>query len=115
MMPGTESANSFQTPGSKSMVGSRGSSLMRYSCCLTSLAMIARSVSMRRIEATALQRKLAQEADEKMFAELKAKGVQIDKVDQAPFMKATAPVVAKWEASPIGPFVRKVITAARAQ
>lgn len=66
-------------------------------------------------EATALQRKLAQEADEKMFAELKAKGVQIDKVDQAPFMKATAPVVAKWEASPIGPFVRKVITAARAQ
>ena len=66
-------------------------------------------------EATALQRKLAQEADEKMFAELKAKGVQIDHVDQAPFMKATAPVVAKWEASPIGPFVRKVITAARAQ
>ena len=66
-------------------------------------------------EATALQRKLAQEADDKMFAELKAKGVQIDKVDQAPFMKATAPVVTKWEASPIGPFVKKVVAAARAK
>lgn len=66
-------------------------------------------------EATALQRKLAQEAEEKMFAELKSKGVQIDKVDQAPFMAATAPVVAKWEASPIGPFVKKVVAAARAK
>ena len=67
------------------------------------------------VEATALQRKLAQESDEKMFAELKAKGVQIDKVDQGPFMTATAPVVAKWEASPIGPFVKKVVAAARAK
>jgi tripartite ATP-independent transporter DctP family solute receptor len=66
-------------------------------------------------EATALQRKLAQEADEKMFAELKAKGVQIDKVDQGPFMTATAPVIAKWEAGPIGPFVKKVVAAARAK
>jgi TRAP-type transport system periplasmic protein len=65
-------------------------------------------------EATALQRKLAQEADEKMFVELKAKGMQIDKVDQAPFMKATAPVIAKWEASPIGSFVKQVVAAARA-
>ena len=67
------------------------------------------------VEATALQRKLAQESDEKMFAELKAKGVQIDKVDQGPFMTATAPVIAKWEASPIGPFVKKVVAAARAK
>ena len=66
-------------------------------------------------EATALQRKLAQESDDKMFAELKAKGVQIDKVDQGPFMKATTPVVAKWEAGPIGPFVKKVVAAARAK
>lgn len=50
-----------------------------------------------------------------MFAELKAKGVQIDKVDQGPFMKATAPVVGKWEASPIGPFVKKVVAAAHAK
>ncbi len=66
-------------------------------------------------EATALQRKQAQEADEKLFAELKAKGVQIDKVDQGPFMTATAPVVTKWEAGPIGPFVKKVVAAARAK
>ena len=66
-------------------------------------------------EATALQRKLAQESDDKMFVELKAKGVQIDKVDQGPFEKATAPVVAKWEAGPIGPFVKKVVAAARAK
>lgn len=66
-------------------------------------------------EATALQRKLAQESDEKMLGELKAKGVQIDKVDQGPFMTATAPVIAKWEASPIGPFVKKVVAAARAK
>ena len=67
------------------------------------------------LEATTLQRKLAQEADDKMFDEIKAKGVRIDKVDQAPFEKATAPVVAKWEASPIGPFVKKVVAAARAK
>lgn len=66
-------------------------------------------------EATTLQRSLAQEADDKMFALIKAKGVQIDKVDQGPFMKATAPVVAKWEAGPIGPFVKKVVAAARAK
>ena len=66
-------------------------------------------------EATALQRKLAQEAEDKMFAELKSKGVQIDKVDQGPFMTATAPVITKWEASPIGPFVKKVVAAARAK
>ncbi len=65
-------------------------------------------------EATALQRKLAQESDEKMLTELRAKGMQIDKVDQRPFEKATAPVLAKWEASPIGPFVKKVVAAARA-
>ena len=67
------------------------------------------------LEATTLQRKLAQEADNKMFDEIKAKGVRIDKVDQAPFEKATAPVVAKWEAGPIGPFVKKVVAAARAK
>jgi len=65
-------------------------------------------------EATALQRKLSQESDEKLVAELKAKGVQVDTVDKAAFEKATAPVDAKWIASPIGPYVKKVIAAARA-
>jgi TRAP-type C4-dicarboxylate transport system substrate-binding protein len=66
-------------------------------------------------EATALQRKLAQEANDKMFDLIKAKGVQIDKVDQVPFMKATTPVIAKWESGPIGPFVKQVVAAARAK
>jgi TRAP-type C4-dicarboxylate transport system substrate-binding protein len=66
-------------------------------------------------EATALQRKLSQESDDKLVADLKAKGVQIDNVDKASFQKATASVVAKWEASPIGPFVKQVVAAARAQ
>ncbi|NMF98938.1 TRAP transporter substrate-binding protein [Aromatoleum toluolicum] len=64
-------------------------------------------------EATALQRKLSQEADEKLVADLKAKGVRVDTVDKAAFEKATAPVDDKWSSGPIGPFVKKVITAAR--
>jgi tripartite ATP-independent transporter DctP family solute receptor len=64
-------------------------------------------------EATALQRKLAQEADDKLLADLKAKGVQVSTIDKAAFSKATAKVEEKWLAGPIGPYVRKVIAAAR--
>ncbi|MFM2345933.1 MAG: hypothetical protein RL654_686 [Pseudomonadota bacterium] len=64
-------------------------------------------------EATALQRRLSQEADEKLVAELKAKGVRVDIADKAAFEQATAQVDDKWMATPIGPFVKKVITAAR--
>jgi tripartite ATP-independent transporter DctP family solute receptor len=64
-------------------------------------------------EATALQRKLSQEADEKLVSDLKAKGVQIDNVDKPAFQKATMKVDDKWNSSPIGPFVKKVIAAAR--
>jgi TRAP-type transport system periplasmic protein len=66
-------------------------------------------------EATALQRKLSQESDEKLIADLKSKGVRVDVVDKAAFEKSTAAVDDKWMASPIGPFVKKVIAAARAQ
>ena len=66
-------------------------------------------------EATALQRKLSQEADEKLLADLKAKGVQITTPDKAAFEKATAEVDEKWAAGPIGPYVKKVIGAARAK
>jgi tripartite ATP-independent transporter DctP family solute receptor len=66
-------------------------------------------------EATALQRSLSQESDDKLVADLKAKGVRIDTVDKPAFEKATAPVDDKWIASPIGPFVKKVISAARAK
>ncbi|PXW94379.1 tripartite ATP-independent transporter DctP family solute receptor [Sphaerotilus hippei] len=64
-------------------------------------------------EATALQRKLSQEADEKLVADLKSKGVRVDVADKAAFEKATGTVDDKWMASPIGPFVKKVIAAAR--
>jgi len=66
-------------------------------------------------EATAMQRKLSQEADEKLVAELKAKGVPVDVADKAAFEKATGTVDDKWMAGPIGPFVKKVIASARAK
>jgi tripartite ATP-independent transporter DctP family solute receptor len=64
-------------------------------------------------EATALQRKLSQEADDKLLAELKAKGVQVTTVDKGAFAKATAKVDEKWLSGPIGPYVKKVIASAR--
>ena len=64
-------------------------------------------------EATQLQRKLSQEADDKLLADLKSKGVQVTTIDKAAFAKATASVEAKWSASPIGPYVKKVVAAAR--
>jgi tripartite ATP-independent transporter DctP family solute receptor len=64
-------------------------------------------------QATALQRKLSQEADAKLLDDLKAKGVQVTTVDKAAFAKATAGVDAKWRAGPIGTYVGKVIAAAR--
>jgi len=67
------------------------------------------------VEATALQRKLSQEENDKLLGELKAKGVQVTTVDKAAFAKATSSVDDKWIASPIGPYVKKVIAAARAQ
>ena len=66
-------------------------------------------------EATALQRKLSVESDAKLLVDLKAKGVQVTTVDKAAFARATAPVDDKWVVSPIGPYVKKVIAAARAQ
>jgi TRAP-type transport system periplasmic protein len=66
-------------------------------------------------EATALQRKLSADADEKLLADLKAKGVQVTTVDNAAFAKATSSVEEKWLASPIGPYLKKVIAAARPQ
>ena len=64
-------------------------------------------------EATALQRKWSQEADDKLLADLKSKGVQVTTVDKSAFAKATATVDAKWLATPIGPYLKKVIAATR--
>lgn len=66
-------------------------------------------------EATALQRKLSREEDAKLAPELKAKGVRIDAVDNTAFAKATESVVTKWSSGPIGPYVTKVVKAARGQ
>jgi TRAP-type transport system periplasmic protein len=66
-------------------------------------------------EATALQRKLSQDADVKLLAELKAKGVVVTTPDRALFAKATADVDDKWMTGPIGPYVKKIIAAARVQ
>lgn len=66
-------------------------------------------------EATALQRKLSQESEDKLLADLRAKGVQVNVADKAAFEAATSKVDDKWAAGPIGPFVKKVIAAARAK
>jgi TRAP-type transport system periplasmic protein len=66
-------------------------------------------------EATKLQRNLSQESDNKLVAELRAKGAQINTANKAAFEKATSNVDDKWMASPIGAYVKKVIAAARAK
>ena len=65
-------------------------------------------------EATAFNRKLSQEADQKLEGELKAKGILINRPELAPFAKASQPVVDKWSTGPQGDFVKKVVAAARA-
>jgi TRAP-type transport system periplasmic protein len=67
------------------------------------------------LEATTLQRKLSRESDTALIADLKSKGIRIDVADKAAFEKATDKVDDKWMASPIGPFVKKVIAAARSK
>ena len=62
-------------------------------------------------EATALQRRLNKEADDKLVAELKAKGVQIDTVERKPFVDASKPVYVKWTSGPIGEFAQRVVNA----
>lgn len=64
-------------------------------------------------EATQLQRRMSVEVDEKLLAELKSKGVQVSTVDKAGFVKATEAIDDKWLATPIGPYLKKVIAAAR--
>jgi tripartite ATP-independent transporter DctP family solute receptor len=66
-------------------------------------------------EATKVQRTLSQEADNKLVADLKAKGAVFNTANKAAFEKATSNVDDKWMASPIGAYVKKVIAAARAK
>ena len=61
----------------------------------------------------AMTNQLSRDADTRLLADLKAKGVQVTTPDTAAFAKATAPVDEKWLAGPIGPYVKKVLAAAR--
>ena len=63
-------------------------------------------------EATTLQRRLNKEVDDKLVAELKAKGTQIDTVERKPFVDACKPVYTKWTTGPIGDFAQRIVTAA---
>ena len=64
-------------------------------------------------EATQYQRKLSKEADEKLLAELKGKGVQVETVQRGPFVEATRSVYTKWSSGPSGDFVKRVIQQAQ--
>ena len=64
-------------------------------------------------EATQLQRRMSKEADEKLMAELKGKGVQIDAVERKPFVDATRSVYDKWSAGATGDFVKRVVQQAQ--
>lgn len=64
-------------------------------------------------EATQLQRRMSKEADEKLVAEIRGKGVQIDTVDRKPFVDATRSVYDKWSAGPSGDFVKRVVQQAQ--
>jgi TRAP-type transport system periplasmic protein len=68
------------------------------------------------LEATTLQRKWSVDADQKLVAELRAKGALINNANKAAFEKATENVDDIWMAkADIGAFVKKVIAAARAK
>ena len=63
-------------------------------------------------QATQFNRKLSLESDQQLMGELKAKGIEINRPDLAPFQVATKSVIEKWLKSPEGPFVKKVVDAA---
>ena len=64
-------------------------------------------------EATQYQRKLSKEADEKLLAELKGKGIQVETVERGPFVEATRGVYDKWSSGSSGEFVKRVIQQAQ--
>lgn len=66
-------------------------------------------------DSTRYQRELSQQANDKAYNDLIAKGVRIDRIDTKPFKAATRKVYNEWYASPIGDYVRSVVNAARRQ
>ena len=65
-------------------------------------------------EATLYNRKLSLESDQKLEGELKAKGIEFNRPNLAPFQAATKPVTEKWMKGPEGSFVKQVVDAAAA-
>ena len=65
-------------------------------------------------EATLYNRKLSLESDKQLEGELKAKGIEFNRPDLAPFQAATKSVTEKWLKGPEGPFVKQVVDAAAA-
>lgn len=66
-------------------------------------------------EATAYQRQISKEIEDKLLEDIKSKGVQVTTIDPKAFAKATAKVQQKWQSGPIGPYVTKVLNAANGQ
>ena len=66
------------------------------------------------LEATKVNRQMSLDSDAKLVGELKAKGIEINSPDLAPFIEATKPVIEKWTSGPQGPYVKQVVDAARA-
>lgn len=66
------------------------------------------------LDATLLQRELMVKSDERTFARLAQSEIRTNSVyDFAPFERATAPMVDRWRAGPIGAFVDEVFAAVR--
>jgi len=63
-------------------------------------------------EATLYQREIFQQANEKMLADMEAKGVQIDRIDTAAMNRATQSVREKWLTGNIANYAVKVVDAA---
>jgi len=63
-------------------------------------------------EATLYQREIFQQANDKMLAEIEAKGVHIDKIDTKAMNEATKNVREKWLTGNIATYAKKVVDAA---
>lgn len=65
-------------------------------------------------EAIALQRKMMRDSESKAEADIRAAGVQVNRVDAASLRTATVPVLEKWRAGAIAPMVKQIEASAQA-
>ncbi|CAB5699611.1 Extracytoplasmic solute receptor protein yiaO [Delftia tsuruhatensis] len=66
-------------------------------------------------QATAYQRQLSRDAEDRLLQDIKAKGVEVHAIDARAFAQATAKVQDKWLAGPSGAYLAKVVKAAGGQ